>query len=255
MSKKIKGFLIIILCIIFFSSILLLLQAVMGYRATDKLYADSAAKFTAAAEGGSASEQSSGQDDDIAPITVDFAALQSVNEDVVGWIYCEGTDINYPVLQGEDNDYYLHHTYNREENRAGSIFVEALNTPGFADSNTIIYGHHMKNGSMFATLRNWADQTYYEEHPVFWLLTPEQDYRIVLFSGYTTAAVSDTYTIYQGPCQEFDDYVQAALASSDFKADITPESGDRCVLLSTCEYDFQDARYVLHGVLKPCKKN
>ncbi len=251
MNKKIRIVLTIILCIIFFSSLAFLLQILLGYRMTDKLYEESASKFTVKTGKEDSSEDMGEKTAESVPITVDFAALQSVNSDVVGWIYCEGTDINYPVLQGEDNDFYLSHTYDRTENRAGSIFVEALNTPGFADSNTIIYGHHMKNGSMFATLRNWADQEYYEEHPVFWLLTPEQNYQIKLFSGYTTPAASDTYTIFQGPCRELSDYLQTARANSDFRADIETDPNGKYVLLSTCEYVYEDARYVLHGMLVP----
>lgn len=250
MSKKIRIILIIILCIVFFSSITFLLQIMTEYRMSDKLYEESALKFTMETEKEESAEDMQ-EDTEKVPIKVDFAALKSINSDVVGWIYCEGTDINYPVLQGKDNDFYLHHTYDGTENRAGSIFVEALNARGFGDSNTIIYGHHMKNGSMFATLRNWADQEYYEEHPVFWLLTPEQNYQIKLFSGYITAATSDTYTIFQGPSQELDDYLQMVCANSDFSADVETDPNGKYVILSTCEYVFEDARYVLHGMLVP----
>lgn len=250
MNKKIRVILIMVLCIIFFSSLVFLLQIFTEYRMTDKLYEESALKFTTETE---KEESAAGAEEDgeKVPIKVNFEALQSINSDVVGWIYCEGTDINYPVLQGEDNDFYLHRTYDGAENRAGSIFVEALNARGFADSNTIIYGHHMKNGSMFATLRNWADQEYYEEHPVFWLLTPNRNYQIKLFSGYTTPATSDTYTIFQGPSQEFNDYLQMARANSDFSADVETDPNGKYVVLSTCEYVYTNARYVLHGMLVP----
>lgn len=254
MGKKIRVFFIILLCIVFFSSLIFLLQIIMEYRMTDKLYEESALKFTTEAKGEESAE-GTGEDTGKVPITVDFAALRRINSDVVGWIYCEGTDINYPVLQGEDNDIYLHHTYDGAENRAGSIFVEALNARDFADSNTIIYGHHMKNGSMFATLRNWADQEYYEEHPVFWLLTPKQNYQIKLFSGYTTSATSDTYTIFQGPSQELNDYLQMAHANSDFSADVETDANGKYVVLSTCEYVYTNARYVLHGMLVPFDEN
>jgi len=252
MSRKLRAFPAIVLCIILFSSAALALQVIMEYRIADKLYEDSAAKFTAAAESENSSGKAEGQREDVAPLTVDFDALCSVNGDIAGWIYCEGTDINYPVLQGRDNDYYLDHTYDGAPGRAGSIFVEALNRPDFADSNTIIYGHHMKNGSMFATLGNWADQEYYERHPAFWLLTPKRNYRIILFSGYTTTATSDAYTIYQAPCREFGDYLQAVYANSDFHADVEWDCNERFVMLSTCEYAFEGARYVLHGMLVPC---
>lgn len=255
MDKKPHGIFIVVLCVIFFFSVAALLRILLAYRGMDALYEKAALQFTTMAESENISEkteESGANPADAAPIIVDFAALQSVNEDVAGWIYCEGTTINYPVLQGENNEFYLNHTYDKKVNRAGSIFIEASNRQNFADSNTIIYGHHMKNGAMFATLNKWAEQEYYEKHPVFWLLTPKQNYRIVLFSGYMTDAASDTYTIYQGSSREFDDYVQAVYANSDFSADVELDSNEKFVVLSTCEYAFENARYVLHGMLVPC---
>ena len=187
----------------------------------------------------------------LAPITVDFEALRAVNADVAGWIYCEGTAINYPLLQGPDNDYYLHRSYDGSRNAAGSIFVEELNRPVFADANTILYGHNMRDGSMFAALQSWADQSFYEAHPVLWLLTPERDYRVELLAGYTTSADSETYSIFAEPGPELDAYLTAALGRSDFRAAVSPAPGARWVLLSTCTYLFESARYVLHGMLCP----
>lgn len=243
--------LVIILCIVFFSSMAMIIKTMLEYRTIDALYENSAKEFTIAVDKGLSEETE--EESDAVPITVDFKALQKVNEDVVGWIYCEGTDINYPVLQGTDNIFYLSHTYDKKSARAGSIFVEALNTSDFEDSNTIIYGHHMKNGSMFATLEKWQEQEYYEEHPVFWLLTPEQTYRILLFSGYTTTADSDTYIIFQGGGPEFEDYLRASCQNSDFEADVEWDVNKKFVVLSTCSYVFEDARYVLHGMMEPYK--
>ena len=104
---------------------------------------------------------------------------------------------------------------------------------------------------MFASLSMWAEQEFYEEHPVIWLLTPEQDYRIVLQSGCTTSAHADLYTIYPDPCEEYDRYVEKVLAGSDFQPAFQPEGTGRYVLLSTCAYVFDDARYVLFGELVP----
>lgn len=228
------------------------LRILLEYRAIDALYEESAAEYTRVITEDSPLEESEEDEEESAvPITVDFAKLREINEDVVGWIYCEGTRINYPVVQRKDNNYYLNHNYRGETDRAGSIFVEAKNTMNFADSNTIIHGHHMKNGAMFATLSNWSDQAYYEEHPVMWLLTPEQDYQIVLFSGYTTKAVSDAYRIFRADCPEFEEYLETAKAHSDFSADVETDSGEKFVALSTCEYNFENARYVLHGMLVP----
>jgi sortase B len=183
------------------------------------------------------------------PITVDFKKLQKENPDVVGWIYCEGTEINYPVLQGKDNDQYLHTDYKGDYNIDGSIFVDADNTPGFTDSNTIIYGHHMNSGAMFAGLVNWADQEYYEKHPIIWLLTPEKNYKIVLFSGHHVPSSSSMYDIIKTPGKEMNTFLSEALEMSDFTTDVKLNPNARYVMLSTCAYLFDGDRYVLHGVL------
>ena len=187
----------------------------------------------------------------ITPFEVDFEALKKINEDIVGWIYCKGTAINYPLLQTSDNNYYLHKSYDRSYLFNGSIFVEAKNRPVFLDTNTIIYGHNMQDGSMFADLENWQSQSFYEEHPYMWIFTPQQDYVVVLFSGYTTHSTSDSYQIFSDPNDAFYSYLQTAVAQSDFTADVELDLSDTFVLLSTCSYAFDNSRYVLHGMLVP----
>ena len=182
---------------------------------------------------------------------VDFDGLRSINEQVVGWIYDDASVINYPIVQARDNDYYLYRLFNGESNPSGAIFLDCQNQSDFSDSHCIIYGHHMKDGSMFAALAEYADQTFYEEHPVMWLLTPEQDYKIIVFSGYTASAGSDTYQIFEGASGEFDEYLETVQGRSDFTADMEPDGAAKYVLLSTCAYDFEDARYVIHGMLVP----
>lgn len=186
------------------------------------------------------------------PIQIDFARLQEMNADVVGWIYSEGTTINYPVMQGDDNGYYLKHLADGSYNADGSIFVDANNRAEFADGNTIIYGHNMKDGMMFAELLNYADQAYYEAHPVIWLLTPAKDYQIVLFAGYTTDGNSDTYTIFDSVSDALYTYGEERIRRSDFQTDVRFREGERLVVLSTCAYSRENARYAVHGVLRPC---
>lgn len=258
MKKWIKRAVLAALLLVFVGSTGFIGFTMWQYRVNEKLYRDIAEQYTAlspaadsgAGSSGSADGQASGPAE-MAPLTVDFEALREANPDVVGWIYCEGTVIDYPVLQGEDNDYYLHHTMDGKYSAAGSIFADAENGKGFQDANTVLYGHHMKNKSMFATLDSWQEQQYYEAHPVMWLLTPEQDYKIVLFSGYTTSAYSDTYQLITGQGPELDAYLQMAQEKSEFKPDVTLEEGERYVLLSTCAYVFDNARSVLHGKLVP----
>ena len=208
---------------------------------------------------GSGKGGDNGNGEEKPPIAVDFHRLQEMNGDVAGWIYCEGTPINYPVMKGADNDFYLGHSYDGANSRSGSIFVEAANRPGFADANTILYGHHMKDGSMFASLEKWADQEFYEEHPVMWLFTPKQDYKVILFSGYTTSANSEAYTIFSDSGKELEEYLEKCIGKSDFEADVsdriqeegTGNIADKYIVLSTCSYVFEDARYVIHGFLVP----
>ncbi len=248
MGRKIRRIIMLLLLLICLGSAGTAAYTIIQYRASEKLYSETSNQYTVqATETPEASAEEA--DENKPPITVDFDALRQVNEDVAGWIYCEGTVINYPVVQGEDNDFYLHRAYDKTYSSPGSIFADANNQADFADANTILYGHHMKNGSMFAGLSDWAGQAYYEEHPVMWLLTPEQNYKIELFSGYTAVAGSDVYTIFPEAGDELNTYLKGALANSDFRADIELKEGDRYVLLSTCAYVFENARYVLHGRL------
>ena len=186
-----------------------------------------------------------------APIRVDFDSLCAVNEDVIGWIYCEDTVINYPVVAGSDNEFYLNHDYRREYDPSGAIFTDMSNSRGFTDSNTILYGHHMSDLSMFATLKNWQDPDYLAEHPVMWLLTPERDYRVELFAAYPTTARSETYTIFRGPRPELEDYLAWVMRWSEVSTDVTLDIDSRYVVLSTCAYFYDDGRTVLHGKLVP----
>ncbi len=237
------------LAVVFLGSAGVIGYVMWQYHLSDKTYADASDRFT--------------KDP---PKTVDFAALRAENPDVIGWIYCEGTVIDYPVLQGKDNDEYLHHDYTGDYNINGSIFVDADNRAGFVDSNTIIYGHHMNSGSMFASLEKWTDQEYYEEHPVMWLLTPEQNYQIVLFSGHHLSSRSEEYEIIHTPGQQMDALLAKAQKESDFNmttryaeqldtSTLSPgvqlDPQGRYVMLSTCAYVFNNARYALHGELVP----
>ena len=229
------------------------------YQADETFYIDAAQRYLSVQKQKENMESGYGDmirydQEETAPIRVDFVSLQAVNSDVIGWIYCEDTVINYPILKGADNDIYLHRTYEGGYSKAGSIFVDAANQWDFADSNTIVYGHHMNNGSMFASLQDWLGQEFYEKHPVMWLLTPQQDYKIVLFSGYTVSAYSDTYTIFTGPCEEFTDYLAGCVERSAFHADVELNEKGCYVLLSTCAYMFENARYVLHGMLVPVNR-
>lgn len=184
-----------------------------------------------------------------APIYVDFEKLKEQNEDIVGWIYCEGTKINYPIVQGESNQDYLYRTHTGERNSNGSIFLDFRNLDDFSDFNNIIYGHNMGNGAMFGTLKRFWDQTYYEEHPVMWILTPEKAFRVDLIAGMVTPSDSETYELFSY-IEDLHERVKYALSKSTFDAgEIDLEQINQIVTLSTCSYEYATARYVVIGNL------
>lgn len=258
--RKVAGRIGLIVCVaVFLVAVWNIVSILMSYRQGEQLYTETAAQYVqentpeqaGETEAAEAAQSSAAVPEAVEtpPISVDFDSLQAVNPEVVGWIYCPDTAINYPVLQGTDNEYYLNHLYDGTYNSSGSIFVDCNNSAGFADANIILYGHHMRNGSMFAGLEKFADQSYYEAHPVMWLLTPEGNYKILLLSGYTTSYDSDAYTIIYQPGQVMEDYLTQCLSNSDFTAQVDADGAEKLITLSTCAYSFENARYVLHGVM------
>ena len=178
-------------------------------------------------------------------INVDFAGLTSKYPDVVGYIYSAYTGINYPIVQSSSNDYYLKHDLDGNVNNNGSIFVEHLNASDFSDHNTIIYGHNMKSGLMFAHLTNYKSQHYYDAHPYFYIYTPTQNYKLNLYAGFVCEHDDEVYTLSLSQSQ-----LEAMPAKSTFKSNIGTPTGN-VVTLSTCSYEFDDARYVVVGELVP----
>lgn len=181
---------------------------------------------------------------DEAPLDVDFSRLCSEYPDIAAWLYSEDTPINYPVMQAKDNSYYLKRLPDGSRNRNGSLFIDCANANDFSDLNTIIYGHNMKDGSMFGTLDEYAGQDYYEAHKVIWLLTPNGKYKLRPVAGYVTGADSEAYAIHYDS-EELYTSLKAALSQSRFDSGADILNISRIVTLSTCAYDFDDARFVL----------
>ena len=184
-----------------------------------------------------------------APIEVDFQKLLEINTDIVGWLYVEALpNISYPIVKGEDNNYYLHRTYERQDNFAGTLFIDCENERDLDNCNTILYGHNMKNGSMFGTLKNFKLPETVQKSNVVWILTPMGDYKYEVFSAYTAGVDSETYTLIKGPGQELVDYANKMQENSiidlphrEFK--IT----DRILTLSTCTGN-EKTRFVVQCV-------
>lgn len=181
----------------------------------------------------------------------DWDGLLAQNSDIVGWIYIPGCEISYPVVQGKDNSYYLDHTVQNESNRMGSIFLDAQANSDLSQDNSILYGHSVDIGGMFTNLSQFEDSQFFEEHPCFYLLTPQQNYRcdIVFFAKTTDGSVYYTTS--------FGDYRQQRLQEMKAQALYTREmdlTQGSFVTLSTCDLDYgfdSDQRLVLTAKLTP----
>ena len=179
----------------------------------------------------------------------DLDALRQENEDVVGWIYIPDTKIHYPIVQGEDNEHYLTHTWNNKRNYVGAIFMETLNNPNLVNFNTIIYGHNMRDGSMFAALQNYYTTEYWENHPYVYLVTDAGVLRYEIFSAYDADVESQTYALSFRQRSTRESFIQMAVENSDFDTGIIPEHTDLILTLSTCTGLGYSQRRVMHARL------
>ncbi len=177
---------------------------------------------------------------------LDFNKLCKENEDIVAWLYCENTPINYPILKGTDNEYYLNHSVNGDYNKNGSLFMDCRCNPKFTDFNTIVYGHNMKTEKMFGSLIKYKKQSYYNEHPILYLITPDFNYKIELFAGFVASADSDLYSLVKS-VDEKKKFINNAVNKSTFVSSVSACETDTMITLSTCSYEYSDARYVVIG--------
>lgn len=181
---------------------------------------------------------------------VDLEALRQVNPDVVGWIRIPNAKIDYPVVQGEDNDYYLNHTWEKNKNSVGAIFMEYQNNPNMGDYNTLIYGHNMEDNSMFTQLHRYNEQKFYEEHPYVYLVTDSGIFRYEIFSSYKAEIDSEAYRLSFQQGQTRENFLATTLERSVIETGIEPEIRDRILTLSTCSGVGYSTRWVVHARLK-----
>jgi len=183
-------------------------------------------------------------------LDMDLSALQQVNEDVIGWIHVPDTAISYPLMRSKDNSEYLKLTWDLTPSSAGSIFLEQKNSADLSDFHTLIYGHNMKNGSMFSDLRYYREQEYLNSHPCVYIATDSAILRYEVFSAYTANISSDTYRLYFEDDARKQSTIDFYLEQSEVESDLIPAVTDRILTLSTCtglgNYDY---RLVVQAVL------
>ena len=268
MKKTLKKILKALMLAVFVFSVIMLLRQWKDNTAGDAVYADAMAiaHSTTAVQTTVPRQEESVQQPEtpetawvVAPVEndpvldemaqINLAALREANPDVVGWIRIPDTKIDYPLMQGEDNDFYLKHTWDKQPNSVGSIFLEHLNSSDLTDYNTIVYGHNMKNGLMFGDLPDFSIQKHWQTHPYVYLLTDAGVYRYEIFAFYLAEVDSLTYSM--NPAQDITktDFLNLAMEKNRIQTGIEPALTDRILTLSTCSGGSYANRYVVQARL------
>lgn len=185
-------------------------------------------------------------------VQIDFENLKQINPDVIGWIRFDNVEeipIDYPIMYSGDNDTYLRTDLYGEEHTAGSIFLEAANVPDFSGYHNIIYGHNMKNGSMFGTLKQYKrDEGLYDTNSFFTIYTEDAAYRYQIFSYEDVSENSEIYTVGYAPDESYQKLIDRMVSGSIRDTGITPDKEEKIVTLSTCSTSGDHYRFVVHAL-------
>ena len=173
--------------------------------------------------------------------------LQQENPDTVAWIEIPDTPVSYPLLYSGDNDTYMTRTFSGEENPSGAIFLEQHNDPALTDMTLFVYGHNMRDDSMFGSLWEYRDASYLEEHPLIWLHTPRESAAYEIFSVHRADTGTETYTLYREADAEYAEYLEREKAASAYDAGVEPEGTEQVLILVTCTSDTEEGRFVVLG--------
>lgn len=179
--------------------------------------------------------------------------LQKENSEIVGWIEIKGTNINYPVLQCENNEYYMTHTYQKEYSKNGSIFLDKNYDWNLPSSNLLIYGHNNRNGTMFEELINYKEENFYKQHPTIRFTTTSEDCEYEIIATFLSRVYykdeKDVFRYYYfinaENEQQYNEYVQNCKNESLYDTGKTAEYGEQLLTLSTCEYSQTDGRFAV----------
>ena len=181
--------------------------------------------------------------------------LQEQNADIVGWLEIENTNINYPVLQGTDNSYYMTHNYKKENSKNGAIFLDANYNWNIPSNNLLIYGHNLGNGMMFQELLKYEKKSFYGQHPVIRFTTSEEDAQYEIISVFKSRVYYKSeknvfryyHFINNESEKEYNQFVKNAKNASLYPIDATASYGDQLITLSTCSYYVEDGRFAVVG--------
>lgn len=238
--------------VVFVVSIIVLIAALIGLGAIAFQYISQQRAYDDLEQYASISDA---ENVSLADLTVDWDALRAVNPNIVAWIYIPDSPVNYPVVQGQDNQEYLHKAFDGSTGwlaSAGTIFLDSNNASDLSDRNSALYGHHMNDGSMFASLSDWQNNDEFNSHRDIYLLTPQGNYRLKTFAMVKTTGTDALVQTTFSSEESYRSYIQDKLDRS-----VVTQEGDvlgasditQSMLFSTCEYSQADGRAVLFAAV------
>lgn len=258
--KRFRKILIAVLAVVLAVSLGGVLRAQLGYRQGEETYSD--AREVA---GLTQPEEPTPEEIPEEPVveeekdplvemlqTLDLPALQAVNDDTMGWVLIPDTVISYPVLQGDDNDLYLDHTWDLKSSSVGAIFMDYRNSRDLSDFNTIIYGHNMRDDSMFGELHLFRTPEFFAAHPSVYLVDESGCHKYDIFAAYEVSLVTaEPYQMEFSGAEDQQAYIKKCLSLSGGDTEITPTEEDKILTLSTCSTWGYKYRWVVQAVLDP----
>lgn len=266
MKQKIGGYILICLGLfVLIGGMYYYYPRIKDYKESQDLYNDIRGKYVQEPSGTTENLPTDVSENDIYPIQlgintekfacieVDGISLLEENEDYVGWIYIPGTDISYPVVRGEDHNEYLHTNFQGEYSYSGCIFLDYRCTEEILNKHMILYGHNMRDGSMFAGIKKYSEKEFFEKHPVFWFITPEAKYQYEIFSVCTPNPYDSVFYSVDGveylTEEEYLEDMNLIAEASVHEYDIQLDKSDYVMTLSTCTGN-SGSRFTIHGVLQ-----
>ena len=172
--------------------------------------------------------------------------LLNINKDYKMWITISNTNIDYPVVQGEDNEFYISHSFNKEESISGALFIDSNNNID-TDKNIVIYGHHMKNETMFHNLNYFKEEEFFKGNKIS-IIKNGEECEYEAFSVYVTPANEAVFNMSFSDDTTYKKYLQSLRSKSYFNKDIDLDKDSEIVTLITCSYEYDGARTVVHGI-------
>lgn len=176
-----------------------------------------------------------------------FDQLRDINSDIVGWISIENTGVDYPVVQSSNNEYYLNHNVEHQSSARGSIFMDYRNNNVNDNIHTVIYGHHMKDGSMFGELSKYKHAAYYDEHSTITVEGPEGLSKWQIFSVYVYSPEDQFFEYEFADDEQYNAYLEKISKKSSYDTEVEVNSDDQLLTLVTCTYEITDARFIIHA--------